>query len=74
MAKTTILTNNKVTAVFQQDKLTKDGRIFVSYLISYFTVDGDLLKESDVTKEAGISAFKKLISKGYKVVGKMEWA
>ena len=72
MEKTTILTNDKVTAVFHQDKFAKDSKVYVSHLISYYTVDGDLLKEGNVTKEAGISAFKKLIAKGYKVVAKVE--
>lgn len=64
MAKTTILTNNKYTAVFTQEQ----GKVAMIYRINYYTIQGENLTGRNVTKDDGISAYKKLIAKGYKVV------
>ena len=63
MAKMTIVSNEKITAVFLND----NGKLS----LTYFTFDGELLKSAWITKEQGNNVYRKLIATGYKMMAKM---
>lgn len=63
MSKMTILSNGKVTAVF----LKEDAKLS----LTYFTVDGEVIKSAWITKEAGNNVYRKLRTTGYQMMAQM---
>ena len=63
MTTMTVYTNDKITAVFH--------RVNEKISLTYFTVDGELLKSAWITKDAGNSVYHKLLTKGYKMVAQV---